>query len=266
MAPAGSGHAVGTLAEVVQRLMPVCLLVECEHRPRRYLIASLRRFLRGVDLPPVSVGRSGTAVVIASAALAVLILLVQHHSGTLGLDMHVHRWILQHRRPWITAVAIGCTVVGGSSVVYPLFVAIAALTVRHRTVPRSWVRPLVALAVLAGGTLVRTALSVILHRSRPPRGDWAYVATGSSLPSGHTTTATLAAALMLWLFWPRLHSDLGRAGCAATASIYAAAVGPSRIYLGVHWPTDVLGSYLLALAWLSGTCLTIGLMRPALRK
>jgi len=44
--------------------------------------------------------------------------------------MHVDGWILQRRRPWITAVAIGCTVVGSSPVVYPLFVAIAALIVR----------------------------------------------------------------------------------------------------------------------------------------
>ena len=74
-------------------------------------------------------------------------------------------------------------------------------------------------------------------------------AGGYAFPSGHTTTATvgygLAAALLIVLF-PRV-----RAVIAVAAVVLIAGVGLSRTYLGVHWPTDVLGGWALGTSWLA---------------
>ena len=116
-------------------------------------------------------------------------------------------------------------------------------------------------ALLARATLVatqigRTLLMLALDRRRPPVADWAAHASGHSFPSGHTTSAAMAAGL---LCWGLLRFRPGAAGrWAATATVLVAvAVGLTRVYLGVHWLTDVLGGWLYA-----GCCLALVL--PAL--
>jgi membrane-associated phospholipid phosphatase len=73
------------------------------------------------------------------------------------------------------------------------------------------------------------------------------VVHGNWFPSGHTANATAAALTALLLLWPRV----GRAGRAAglvAAVAFALFVGVTRIALLVHWPSDVLGGWLLGLA------------------
>jgi membrane-associated phospholipid phosphatase len=110
-------------------------------------------------------------------------------------------------------------------------------------------------AVLATGVLllgigVRLVVSRLVARERPPSGDWAGFAHGYAFPSGHTTTSALTAGVLIWVAFGRLTGGV-RTAVAVVLVAWAVSVGLTRAYLGVHWPTDVLGGWLLALTWLS---------------
>jgi membrane-associated phospholipid phosphatase len=92
-----------------------------------------------------------------------------------------------------------------------------------------------------GASVITTLLKHLFNRERPPNG----VELDPSFPSGHTAWATAVFGLMFILtlrhrrYWP-----------AATAALIVAAMGPSRLLLGVHYLSDVLAGYAVGLAWL----------------
>lgn len=195
--------------------------------------------------------RSGTfrAGVLCAALFACLAVLVGvRHGVPLPGDGAVHTWAVGHRPPVAQALARGITATGTGIWPY-LIVAAAGLIAgrdareRLRTVPY-------ALAVLLAGQLVREAVMESFARARPNPADWVASASGYSFPSGHTTTSALAAGLLCWAVTRRSRPDLARTTCVL-AVCWAAAVGATRVYLGVHWASDVLGGWLLATAWLS---------------
>jgi len=126
------------------------------------------------------------------------------------------------------------------AVVAPLLAA-AAVTAVGRNGWRAACLP--ALAVPAG-MLARWRLSQVIARPRPPATAWLTRPEGYSLPSRHTTLAALTAGACL--------ASAGTVGLPRHAAplMAAAGVGASRVYLGVHWPTDVLAGWLFAEAWL----------------
>jgi undecaprenyl-diphosphatase len=90
-----------------------------------------------------------------------------------------------------------------------------------------------------------------MERARPPIADWAAPAGGNSFPSGHTTAATIGAGLLAWAVCRHLPNPAGRAAVWGLAVLYAATVGWSRVWLGVHWPLDVAGGWLFGTGWLA---------------
>ncbi|MER7274010.1 phosphatase PAP2 family protein [Dactylosporangium sp. NPDC000244] len=106
------------------------------------------------------------------------------------------------------------------------------------------------LAAAATATVLRLTVLTLVHRPRPPERLTA--AAGWAFPSGHTTSATIAAGILVVLLWPLLPSGRARAVLAAVAGLWAGLVGISRVALAAHWPTDVLGGWLLA-----GSVLTV---------
>ncbi|MGF0173504.1 phosphatase PAP2 family protein [Streptomyces sp. Marseille-Q5077] len=102
---------------------------------------------------------------------------------------------------------------------------------------------LVATCALA--TLVQQTLKALVDRPRPVWPDPVDSAHYAAYPSGHAMTATVVCGLLLWLLH-RHGADraLWRTG-VAVAAISVAGVGLTRVWLGVHWPTDVVGGWLL---------------------
>jgi undecaprenyl-diphosphatase len=182
-----------------------------------------------------------------AVALAALIGWVAvHHGRPLQWDLALHAAAVRHRTPGLTTAAIAVTTTA-EAFAYVAAAAGALLAVRPRP---WWLGALTGAVVLAVGQLLRVGLATWIGRARPPMSDWARAADGFALPSGHTTTATLAAGL-LGLGLIRSLRGARRAACVTLAAGWAVAVGLTRIYLGVHWPTDVLGG------WLFGALLTV---------
>lgn len=171
---------------------------------------------------------------------------VVQHDGVVLDDPRLLHDVTAHRTAVLTPLAKLATFLGTGPVVYGLLIA-AGLLVWRRT-RRPW--PL-ALAVgwLAVGQLVRLVLNRAVGRPRPPAALHLVAAHGFAFPSGHTTTATMAYGLLAVLVVLLLPAARRWAGLGAV--VLAAAVGVSRVYLGVHWPTDVLGGWALGVAWLA---------------
>jgi membrane-associated phospholipid phosphatase len=192
------------------------------------------------------VRRLGVAAWILGAALTALIGWVVIHQGRpLSWDRAWHAAALVHRTPALTTAALAVTGSSGD-LAWVLAVVGGLLAVRSRP---WWVGALAGAAALGLGQLLRLGLVTGIGRARPPAADWAAAASGYALPSGHTTSAALGAGL-LCLGLARALRGAWRVAAIAVAGCWAVAVGLTRVYLGVHWPSDVLGG------WLLGTLLT----------
>jgi undecaprenyl-diphosphatase len=101
-----------------------------------------------------------------------------------------------------------------------------------------------------GAQLIETLLKSALARTRPHLWTSAQIVHSYSFPSGHASSAAAAAAGIAFGLY-LAHGRATAAVAAAVGSLVALTVGFSRLYLGVHWPTDVLGGFALALGWVS---------------
>jgi membrane-associated phospholipid phosphatase len=164
------------------------------------------------------------------------------------VDDPVSRFLIGRRTAWLTAVMRVATSLGSALVVIPLLLGVGLLAHRSR---RSW-RPLGFLALAVGGaTLTSTVIKLLVARPRPAKGALVH-ALGYAFPSGHSTTAAaawLSAAVVLASLTPRTAL---RVVIGTVAAVVVVLVGVSRVYLGVHAPTDVLGGWALGTLWLAG--------------
>lgn len=195
-----------------------------------------------------AVGSPRPWLVLAGAGavlLTVLTAVVAAADGPLGADRSTLRWVVDHRRGPLDAAAWVLTQLGGSAVVLPVALVLGLVAWRRlRTA-----RPLLYLLTtsLAAEVAFRV-LKVLVGRARPPATDALARFAGHAYPSGHATLSTAtwgAAALVVALL-------LGgsRAWPLVAAALVAVLVGLTRIELGAHWLTDVLGGWALGLVML----------------
>lgn len=103
-----------------------------------------------------------------------------------------------------------------------------------------------------GGGIIDTLVKLAVNRPRPVVDHPVATAFGKSFPSGHTMSATVVYGALLVAVWSLLPKRWRVAALGATIGLVLA-VGSSRLLLGVHFFSDVVGSLLLGLAWLSGS-------------
>jgi undecaprenyl-diphosphatase len=156
-----------------------------------------------------------------------------------GWDEELERWQAAHRAGVLDPVFEGLTYAGTYGLLWLGLAALAAL---------GWRRPQVFVATLVAdgvGELAADVLKAAIPRSRPPGHALVARPHSHSFPSGHATTS-FACAAVLALALPRLRVPL---------ALLAAAVAWSRVYVGVHFPLDVLAGAVL------GTALGVAVFR-----
>jgi len=204
-------------------------------------------------------------VLILALAVEVGLLLLVVSGGTQVLDLAGHRAVHGASDTVWTVVARRVTDAGSSTVLYPLVVVLAGVL----SLQTGWRRVADAAAgavALGTGSALRFGLSIAVARPRPPAADWLYPATGFAFPSGHTTNTTIAVGILLLLCRQRRRA--GRAAPASLAGAWvlavagAAAVAWSRVYLGVHWPTDVVAGWVFGIAWVAAKALLAARITP----
>ncbi len=117
------------------------------------------------------------------------------------------------------------------------------------TIRRLWPYLVMLAFALGLGELLLYALKIAFDRARPTAGT-ANDAYGASFPSGHSFTALVLYGLLAYFVWQVTTMRWARTLAAVFACGITLAVGFSRLYLGVHWLTDVLGGYAAGVAWL----------------
>lgn len=158
-------------------------------------------------------------------------------------DPGITAWVVAHRVAWLTDVMRSVTWVGSIVVLVPMVLVVGG-SVLYRS--RS-VRPLVQLgAALVASIVLYNAVRVFVDRPRPPVADRLVHTSGSSFPSGHSADAAAVFGMLAVIVLTKKH-DGTRLAVAAGSIMVALIVAGSRLYLGVHWFTDVTAG--LALGW-----------------
>ena len=135
-------------------------------------------------------------------------------------------------------------------------VAAVALLVRRRVRAAAFV-----VVATIGAWLVDNGLKELIGRARPVLEQPVASASGASFPSGHAMTSAAAYGALLVLALPLL-PPARRAVVVAVVVTVVVAIGFTRVALGVHWPTDVLGGWVLGAAWLAAC---VAVLRPTRR-
>jgi undecaprenyl-diphosphatase len=212
---------------------------------------------RRVPLPVLTAATCAVLFTVLAVIVAV------RHGTPFGLDHSANLWAADHRPPAARTAARAVTATGTGVFPYVCAVVAGVIAAGRELRRRLWA-VLVALVVLGLGQAVRYGLMHAIGRPRPPVADWATYASGFAFPSGHSTTSALAAGLLIWAVVHAVRPSATRNAVVAVPVCWAVAVGLSRIYLGVHWVTDVLGGWLFAAAWVC-LCAAVVPRVPALR-
>jgi membrane-associated phospholipid phosphatase len=210
-------------------------------------LAFLARRLRPGGALGLSLTVTVAALVAAGWAFGALLQDVLAGDELALVDRPVWLFLLRHREPWLTTAARVVTDLGGAAVLLPV-VLLAGLGWWWRA--RTW-QPLLLLAASeAGARLLQVSVKLLVGRPRPPVAFALAAASGYSFPSGHATDAAAVYGMLAALLAAASPSWRRKVTVWAVMVGVIGAVGLSRMYLGVHWLTDVLGGFALGGAWL----------------
>lgn len=186
-------------------------------------------------------------LIVAAAGTAIFVEVAEHvRSGsTQTFDELVMRWLDAHHLPVLDAVMLEITALG-TGIVVLMIVVVAALFLiltRHKY------PAILLLASTFGGLVLTAVLKLGFNRPRPSVVVAAVHTFSSSFPSGHAMSAAIVYSTVAYLA-ARLHRQKWAGWLIMTAAMgLIALISFSRLYLGVHYPSDVVGGVAIGLAW-----------------
>jgi undecaprenyl-diphosphatase len=187
------------------------------------------------------------SLAVAMGALVLLAWLAEEvrAGATMRFDNGVRAWVHGFASPTVTAVMRFVTELGSPG----LFAAFAISVVFFLL--KGWKRGAMWLILsVAGAAILELTLKHAFHRQRP-LAFFGHEPHSYSFPSGHSLFSFCFYGTLAGLINARVRSLWLRILVGASAALLILAIGLSRIYLGVHYPSDVLAGYLTALMWVS---------------
>jgi membrane-associated phospholipid phosphatase len=209
----------------------------------------LRKWLDGKTVAQLA----GVFVCIAAVALFIGLSTEVQERATIGLDVATLWWLHQFATPGLNRVTTAFTNTGGPlAIVAMTAVAVAGLAWARRR------RAAVLLALGVGGAAgINVLLKLSFHRVRPAL--WVPVVHESSFsfPSGHAVASSALALSVIMLGW----DTRWRWPVTVLGLAYALLIGLSRVYLGVHYPSDVAGGWIVGCVWVAAVWAILGRRR-----
>ena len=152
---------------------------------------------------------------------------------------------------WVEEIMRDLTAMGGIAVLTLATLAVAGFFL----LGRKYASTLYLLVAVGGGLLISTVAKGVFDRPRPDLVPYGSIVHTASFPSGHSMLAAVAYLTLGVLVARTLPQRRLKVHVLVLAALVTILVGVSRVYLGVHWPTDVLAGWLAGTAWASACML-----------
>lgn len=200
--------------------------------------------------------RDEGAILLAFLALAALSLVFlklaseMAEGETLGFDRAIMQWMRDHAGgPAMRTTMLDITALGGTAVLTLVTVAVTGFLI---VVRKAATAGFVAASV-TGGALLSFALKLVFSRPRPDLVEHLVYVDTSSFPSGHAANSAVVYLTLGMLLASTQERHAPRIYLISVAILLTLAIGVSRVYLGVHWPSDVIAGWCAGAAW-AGLC------------
>jgi membrane-associated phospholipid phosphatase len=174
---------------------------------------------------------------------------VSHNEAIVRTDDTVAQWLHQHATPSLTVAAQAASFPGS---VGSLTIASAVIAL-ILTSKKFWTWLSIFVVTMVGAGLLNVLLKDLFHRHRPVFENPLVTLNDYGFPSGHTMGATVFCGLLSLFLATLVSSIVSRIAIFMTAALTIVLVGLSRIYLGAHYLSDVVGAFAAGVCWL-GFC------------
>ncbi|MGG6297270.1 phosphatase PAP2 family protein [Leptolyngbya sp. AN02str] len=176
---------------------------------------------------------------------------------TFAFDEIILLSVNQYANPVLDQVMLTATRLGDPAIVVPLTcIGVVWLWWYWR-----WRIAAIFAITCIGGAVLSTGFKLVFQKERPVLWSQLITETSYSFPSGHALGAMVLYGFLAYLLVQRFQSH--KRLIYGIATLLIASIGFSRIYLGVHWPTDVVAGYSIGFLWLS---VCIGLFQLEIRR
>lgn len=168
------------------------------------------------------------------------------YDAAVKLDRVVQAWVSQHHNAFLDNFFVWLTSLGGVS----MLISLSILVILLLLLKRDRIAGLMFAVTMFSSWTIMHSLKILFMRPRPS-GEHLVYAAGYSFPSGHAMLSLVFYGFLVYLVYPRISRTAGRMTIILAGTIILL-VGASRVYLNVHYVSDVLGGYLFGTLCLMG--------------
>ena len=189
--------------------------------------------------------------------LTAFLLVILFRGSFFAIDVKVNLWIPSMQSSSLTVMAEGIAIVFDTTslVIFSLILAAFLFIKNYRA------QSLLLLGAMGGDALIVSVVKSLDHITRPMNG--IMVDSGFSFPSGHSAGVIVFCGVLAYFAWQHWKNARARALFVTGVAVITGVVGFDRLYLNVHWFSDVIGGWMFGIFWLSFSLLIFQLLQTA---